>query len=85
MDPAEDATAPPPEWDGLLCAEDWRFLSAHLTGEQLREVRILLGECPAGFGGKLVTEMRTMLPGSQPADALVLALARVAHDAGRDP
>lgn len=44
----------------------------------------MLGECPSGFGAKLVAEIRPLLPGSQPGHALVLALARVVHDSDHD-
>lgn len=84
MSPVKDAATPPPGWDGLLCAEDWRYLSSHLGDERLHDVRILLGECPGGFGAKLVAEIRTLLPGSQPGHALVLALARLTYDADLD-
>lgn len=84
MDTAKNAATPPPGWNGLLCAEDWRYLSSHLGDERLHDVRILLGECPHGVGAKLVSEIRTLLPGSEPGHALVLALARVVHDADQD-
>ena len=66
------------------CTEDWRYLSSHLNDERLHDLRILLGECPRGFGAKLVAEIRTLLPGSQPGHALVLALARLTYDADLD-
>lgn len=84
MNPSTDANTPPPGWDGLVCAEDWRYLSSHLSDERLHDLRILLGECPHGLGAKLVAEIRTLLPGSQPGHALVLALARLAYDADQD-
>ncbi len=84
MDCAQNPSTPPPGWAGLVCAEDWRYLSSHLSEERLHDLRILLGECPRGIGAKLVTEIRTLLPCSQPGHALVLALARVAYDADQD-
>jgi hypothetical protein len=74
---AQNPSKPPPE----VCAEDWRYLSGHLGDERLHDLHVLLGECPQGFGAKLVAEIRTLLPCSQPGHALVLALARVAYDA----
>jgi hypothetical protein len=84
MDTAKNAATPPPGWVEFVCAEDWRYLSSHLNDERLHDLRILLGECPRGFGAKLVAEIRTLLPGSQPGHALVLALARLTYDADLD-
>jgi hypothetical protein len=76
-DDAPNPSKPPPE----VCPEDWRYLSGHLGEERLHDLHVLLGECPHGIGAKLVAEIRTLLPCSQPGHALVLALARVAYDA----
>jgi hypothetical protein len=84
MDTAKSAATPPRGWVELVCVEDWRYLSSHLNDERLHDLRILLGECPRGFGAKLVAEIRTLLPGSQPGHALVLALARLTYDADLD-
>jgi hypothetical protein len=84
MDIARNAATPPLGWVELVCVEDWRYLSSHLNDERLHDLRILLGECPRGFGAKLVVEIRTLLPGSQPGYALVLALARLTYDADLD-
>jgi hypothetical protein len=73
---AQNPSQPPPE----IRLEDWRYLSSHLGEERLHDLHVLLGECPHGFGGKLVAEIRTLLPCSQPGHALVLALVRVAYD-----
>jgi hypothetical protein len=67
---------PPPGWKDLLCTEAWRYLAAHLNEERLHDLQILLGECPHGYGAKLVAEIRTLLPCS-PDHAIVLALARL--------
>jgi len=74
---AQTPSKPPPK----VRPEDWRYLSCHLGEERLNDLHVLLGECPYGFGAKLVAEIRTLLPHSQPGHALVLALARVAYDA----
>jgi hypothetical protein len=84
MNPPESPASSPPGWSGLVCAEDWQYLSSHLNEERLRDLRILLGECPRGFGAKLVAEIRPLLPGSRPGHALVLALARAVHDSEHD-
>jgi hypothetical protein len=84
MDYARNSSTPPPGWAGLVCAEDWQYLSSHLSEERLHDLWILLGECPRGFGAKLVAEIRTLLPCAQPGRALVLALARVVYDADQD-
>lgn len=83
MNPPESGHAPP-GWSGLVCAEDWQYLSSHLNEERLHDLRILLGECPRGFGAKLVAEIRPLLPGTKPGHALVLALARAVHDPEHD-
>lgn len=77
-DPAANPSEPPPE---VCTAADWRYLSDHLSEERLHDVHVLLGECPHGFGAKLVAEIRTLLPCYQPGHALVLALARIAYGA----
>lgn len=82
--PAESMPTLPPEWGELVGLEDWRYLSHHLSDERLHDVRILLRECPSGVGANLVAEIRTLIPGSQPDHALVLALARLTDDADPD-
>lgn len=77
MDSAENVSTLPPGWGGLVCEEDWRYLSGHFSQERLHDLRVLLGACPRGFGVSLVEEIRTLLPGLWPDDALVLALARL--------
>lgn len=72
-----DPSEPPPQ----ICTADWRYLSDYLGEERLHDLHVLLAECPLGLGAKLVAEIRTLLPCSQPSHALVLALARVAYDA----
>jgi len=76
-DHAPNPSAPPAE---VCTAADWRYLSDHFSEERLHDVHVLLGECPHGFGAKLVAEIRTLLPCSKPSHALVLALARIAYD-----
>lgn len=71
----------PAEWGELVGLEDWRYLSDHLSDERMHDVRIMLRECPPGVGANLVAEIRTLIPGSQPDHALVLALARLTYDA----
>jgi hypothetical protein len=69
----------------VICAKDWQHLSRHLSDERLHDLRILLGECPGGFGAKFVTEIRALLHGSEPGHAFVLALARLLDDAEHNP
>jgi hypothetical protein len=80
--PPDGAVALPAEWEGLVDPEGLRFLSDHLSDERLRDVRSLLGQCPSGVGATLVAEIRTLIPGSQPDHALVLALARLTDVGG---
>jgi len=72
---------PPPEWRALVSVEDWVYLSAHLDDERLGELLIVLRECHEDGRAMLIAEIRRLLPGFQPGHALVLALARVTHEA----
>jgi hypothetical protein len=75
---------PPPRWGELIGAEDRDYLSRHLGDELLRDLLIVLGECPEEQQAKLVAEIRALLPDRDPHEALVVALARVTYDAEQD-
>lgn len=65
----------PGVWDGLVCAEDWAYLSATLSNDRLRDLHGVLLECSADVRREVVTEIRTVAAlGDR---AVVHALARV--------
>ncbi len=78
MDSAHDDITQLGSWDGLVSAEDLRCLSSGISPDRLRDLRGVLEGCPAELRGRVVAGVREA---SGFGDrALLLALARVAHD-----
>jgi hypothetical protein len=66
-------------WDGLVSAEDLRCLSSSMSRDRLRDLRGVLEGCDTDLRCRLLAEVREA---SGFGDrALVLALARISHDA----
>jgi hypothetical protein len=65
-------------WDGLASAEDLRRLSRSFSADRLRDLQGVLEGCPVELRARVLAEVFEL---SHFGDrAILLALARVAHD-----
>jgi len=72
---------PPPDWDGLLDADQWRRAHAVLGEQHLDELRTLLAHVSEQFRAAFVDELERVDDGCPPHIAVVMALARAADRA----
>ena len=72
---------PPPEWAGLLDADQWRRARTALGDQHLEELRTLLANVSEQFRQVFVDELDQVDDACPPHVAVVIAMARAANRA----